>query len=202
MAGNDSPFEKMSLRKKIKPPKPFSGDVMDDLLSSIQGDRAIDSFDMDQLESPAVQMNGRSLVQRTSSEKVAQKKTRKRASSAGEIRTPKTPRITKESSPEHVSRGRTMTRPDVWRPGAGMTPANNKRCVLDLQTLSLLRHSKLDGIEIVHSMFLEVEWIADYVLQISRTTDGIQPKPSTCQISNIHVRSIPRRQNSWAKLYS
>jgi hypothetical protein len=129
MVGENSLGEKMSLRRKIKPPKPFSGDVMENLSSSIQGDRTIDSSEM-KPSSPmsATGLPGdRSLKPETSNEKVPPtKSSRKRAPSTELPKPQKVTRTTREDS-EPISRGRALARPGVWRPGAGMTPANNKK---------------------------------------------------------------------------
>ncbi len=156
MVGEDSTGEKMSLRRKIKPPKPFTGDVMDDLSSSIQGDRTMDSSEMQQSpRSPIGLPSDRSMELETSSEKVPPKKlSRKRASSPGLRNPQKVPRLTSEE-PEPIARGRSLTRSGVWRPGAGMTPANNKKYVSDLLAIRLLPFLNLMRLASLTSMELE-----------------------------------------------
>ena len=128
---DDSPGEKMSLRKKIKPPKPFTGDVIDNLSSSIQGERAIYSSDMEQTtpKSREDSPSGGSLQpESTLSEKIPPKKSYKRKAQPSAPR--KYARMSRQESEESevITRGRSRTRSGaVWRPGAGMTPANNKK---------------------------------------------------------------------------
>ena len=119
----------MSLRRTIKPPKAFTGDVIDDLSSSIHGDRTVDESEMEQkhTRSPPVLASERSLELGNHSEKMSPiKSTRKGTSSTARVKAPKPSRYEQGGS-ETMCRGRPQSRPGIWRPGAGMTPVNNKK---------------------------------------------------------------------------
>ena len=120
-----SPGERMSLRRKLKPPKPFTGDVVDDLSSSIQGDRIIDSSEMEETPTKSQPVAGSMRSpepEPTISNNQRSQTTKKRASPTVRRRISKKPRLV-----EGVSDSTSETLPITWRPGLGMTPANNKK---------------------------------------------------------------------------
>lgn len=48
MTNEVEPKRRMSLRTRLKPPKPFTGEVFDDVSSSIMGDRTLDSSEIEE----------------------------------------------------------------------------------------------------------------------------------------------------------
>ena len=131
MVGHVSPRKKMSLRTKVKPPKPFGGDVYDDISSSILGDRTFDSSeleetsDMPQPETSIPILSG--CLQGLPADNSRPKQSTRKAASAMKKISISKDSLVKRGASRSISRELTPPPPKAWGPGLKMTPANNKK---------------------------------------------------------------------------